>query len=120
MVRAGSYDHKRASMYAQEGRPLHATIVCPLWDFVFFTNNGNINGLRPKWGSLDFDVHTYRLNGVYQVQSMDAPQHLMLAPPGHTVGPGTYATYKMLEKKETWQALPYDTITRAYVHGRHH
>ena len=105
MPRRGSYDHKRTTMYCEEGRALNKGISCPLWDFVIFSSNGNVTGLRPRWGGTEFHVHYFMKDGIAVALPNEVAQE-MLAPPGASVGPGTYKYYKQLERQGTWNALP--------------
>ena len=111
MQRSGSYDHSRTTVYAEEGRPLPHYRTCPLYDFVIFSSNGNVTGLRPKYGSLEFDVHQYIHEGIAVARSPDVHAY-MLAPPGASVGPGTYRYYKKLEADLKWKALSWHQIER--------
>ena len=111
MPRLGSYDHKRHSLYAKEGRPVPKYVVIPLWDFVFFTTEGNIVGLRPSWNKYDFTVHFYQVDGI-PVTLAEERKH-MISEPGESVGPGTYRHYKEMEGDQLdpeWRAMPWQEI----------
>ena len=112
MQRLGSYDHSRHTMYSEEGRPLPRNRTCPLYDFVIFSSNGNVTGLRPKYGSIEFDVHQYIHEGIAVARSCDVHNY-MLAPPGASVGPGTYRYYKNIEADLKWKALSWQQIDRS-------
>ena len=90
--------------------------ICPLYDFVIFSSNGNVTGLRPKYGSLDFDVHQYIHEGIALARSQDVPPP-MLAPAGASVGPGTYKYYKTMERDLKWRAFSWQQIDRGVRHA---
>ena len=108
MPRLGSYDHKRHSVYSEEGRPVQKGTVIPLWDFVFFTTEGNIVGLRPGWNSYAFHVHYYQKGGI--PVTTEAERSQMLGAPGESVGPGTYNHYKVMEVDAEWKAMSWQAI----------
>ena len=113
MQRSGSYDHSRTTMYYEEGRPMPRDRICPLYDFVIFSSNGNVTGLRPRYGSNEFDVHHY----IHDRQTLARPQDVpntMLAPAGATVGPGSYQYYKKMEGVITWKAYSWQQIEHRY------
>ena len=116
MQRKGSYDHKRTTTYYKEGRPMPRDRICPLYDFVIFSSNGNVTGLRPKYGSLDFSVHQYIIEGKTVAREQDVPIE-MLAPAGASVGPGSYKYYKTMEWDCKWKAQSWQQIDRAMRHA---
>ena len=116
MQRKGSYDHSRTTTYYEEGRPMPRDRICPLYDFVIFSSNGNVTGLWPKYGSLDFFVHQYIDEGIAVARSQDVPSE-MLAPAGASVGPGSYKYYKTMERDLKWKAFSWKQIDRGVRHA---
>jgi len=113
MPRLGSYDHKRQCLAGDEGRQFASNIRCQLWDFVFFSTEGNVTGLRPKWDTNHFDVHFYMQGGVKVFKDNDERNAItqMIGPHGCSMGPGTYKHYKVQEADATWKARSFTQIT---------
>ena len=75
-----------------------------------------MSGLRPKYGSLEFDIHPYIHEGDALARPCDVPS-TMLAKAGASVGPGTYKYYKAMEGVLKWKTLSWHKIERSERHA---